>query len=82
MDPAKVAVILNMPPPTSIKQWRSTLGCMGYYHRFIRNYALITTPLEKLLKKTEPFIWVVECDVAFDTLKEKLASALILVYPE
>jgi hypothetical protein len=33
VDPAKVAVILNMPPPTSVKQLQTTLGHTGYYHR-------------------------------------------------
>jgi hypothetical protein len=81
VDPAKVVVILNMPPPTSAKQLRSMLGHTGYYHRFIRNYASITAPLEKLLKKYEAFSWKLECDQAFDTLKEKLSTSPILVYP-
>jgi hypothetical protein len=45
VDPAKVAVILNMPPPTTVKQLQTTLGHTGYYHRFIRNYTSITMHL-------------------------------------
>jgi hypothetical protein len=52
VDPAKVVVILNMSPPTSAKLLRSTLGHTGYYRKFIRRYATITAPLEKLLKKS------------------------------
>jgi hypothetical protein len=33
VDPAKVAVILNMPPPTSVKQLQTTLGHTGYYRQ-------------------------------------------------
>lgn len=47
---------------------------------FMRNYSLIIAPLEKLPKKFEGFTWNDECDVAFKVLKEKLTSALILVY--
>jgi hypothetical protein len=81
VDPTKVVIILNMPPPTTTKQLRSMLGHTRYYRRFIRNYASITTPLEKLLKKSEAFKWKPECDQDFDTLKEKLSTAPILVYP-
>jgi hypothetical protein len=51
VDPVKIAVILNMPPPTTVKKLCMTLGHTGYYHQFIRGYASITTPLEQLLKK-------------------------------
>jgi hypothetical protein len=81
VDPAKVAVILNMPPPTSAKLLRSTLGHTRYYRRFIRIYAIITAPLEKLMKKFELFRWTLECDKAFDILKEKLSIAPILIFP-
>jgi hypothetical protein len=37
--------------------------------------------LEKLLKKLEAFKWQPECDQYFDTLKEKLSTSPILVYP-
>jgi hypothetical protein len=57
VDSTKVVEIVNMTPPTSIKQLGSTLGHTGYYHRFIRRYANITAPLENLLKKAEPFQW-------------------------
>jgi hypothetical protein len=81
VDPAKVAVIVNMAPPTSAKQLCSTLGQTGYYHRFIIRYANITAPLENLLKKVEMFQWTPECDKAFETLKEKLNTTPILIFP-
>ena len=37
VDPAKVAVIVNLPPPKTVKQLRSTLGHTGHYRRFIRS---------------------------------------------
>lgn len=58
-----------------------TLGHMGYYRRFIRGYASITTPLEQLLKISEGFCWTQDCDKAFDLLKGKLSTAPILAYP-
>jgi hypothetical protein len=81
VDPSKVTVIVNMPPPTSSNQFRSTLGHIGYYHRFIRRYANITAPFENLLKKAEMFQWTPECDKAFKTLKENLNTSPTLIFP-
>jgi hypothetical protein len=67
-----------MPPLTSAKILCSTLGHIEYYRKFIRRYATITTPLEKLLKKSDLFQWRPECNKAFNILKEKLSSALDL----
>jgi hypothetical protein len=54
---------------------------MGYYKNFIRGYAQITTPLEKLLKKEVKFQWNEECQQSLDTLKKKMVTAPILVFP-
>ena len=38
--------------------------------------------MEKLLKKDVAFEWTQECQGRFDTLKAKMASAPILVFPD
>ena len=57
VDHAKIAIIVNLPPPHSIKQLCTTLGHTGYYRKFIKGYAKITTPMEKLLKRDVKFEW-------------------------
>ena len=47
----------------------------GYYHRFAK-------PMVKLTMKGAPFFWTNDCEASFHTLKEKLASAPILVLLE
>jgi hypothetical protein len=47
----KIHVMVNLPPPNSMRQLKSTLGHTWYYSNFIRGYAQITAPMEKLLKK-------------------------------
>ena len=61
VDPAKVAIIVNLLAPNSVKQLRTVLGHTGYYKKFIKGYAKITTPMEKLLKKDIKFQWNEEC---------------------
>ena len=39
-------------------------------------------PLYKLLKKTDAFIWTKEAQLALESLKASLTSALILIAPE
>jgi hypothetical protein len=51
VDPAKIAIILDLQPPTSVRKLRETMGHIGYYKKLIKGYAHITTPMEKLLKK-------------------------------
>ena len=82
MDPAKIAIIVNLPPPNSVKQLRTTLGHTGYYRKFIKGYAQITTPMEKQLKKDIKFEWTPECQESLDVLKEKMVTAPILVFPD
>jgi hypothetical protein len=55
VDPTKIVVIVNLPPPKSLHRLRATLGHTSYYRKFIKGYAQITTPMEKLLKKDTIF---------------------------
>lgn len=55
MDPTKVAIIIDLPATTSMCELRAALGHTWYYINFMRNYAMITTQLEKLLMKESHF---------------------------
>jgi hypothetical protein len=61
VDPSKIAIIVDFPPPTSVKQLHIALGHTGYYRKFIKRYAQIKKPMEKLLKKDCHFQWTEEC---------------------
>ena len=61
VDLAKIAIIVNLPPPNSVKKLCTTLGHNGYYKKFIKGYAKITMPMEKLLKNDIKFKWTQEC---------------------
>ena len=80
VDPMKVEIILDLDPPTSVTQIRSTLGHMGYYRKFIRGYVEITALMEKLLKKDARFEWNENYEESLDKLKKKMATAAILIF--
>ena len=80
VDPSKIEIIVDFPPPNSIKQLHTALGHTGYYRKFIKGYAQITTPMKKLLKKDCQFGWTEECQQSFNTLKQKMVIAPIMVF--
>eukprot|EP00253_Pinus_taeda_P025288 PITA_25288 len=61
-----------MEAPRNVKQLRVTLGQMGYYRKFIKAYAQIIVPMEKLLNKDVTLCWDEECQPNIDVLKEKM----------
>jgi hypothetical protein len=79
MDDHKVKAILDWEPPRSILALRSFLGLASYYHKFIKNFAKIATPLTNLLKKSSGiYEWDKVCNDAFKTLKGILVKAHVL----
>ena len=47
-DPAKIEDVKSWPVPDCLKSVRQFLGFVGYYRRFIPNFADIATPLVTL----------------------------------
>jgi hypothetical protein len=82
VDPAKIVVIVNLPPPKSVRRLRATLGHTGYYRKFIKGYAQITASMEKFIKKDTKFQWNESCQQGLDTMKENMVTSPILVFPD
>ncbi|XP_022860333.1 uncharacterized protein LOC111380903 [Olea europaea var. sylvestris] len=82
VDKAKIQVIEKVLPPTSVKGVRSFLGHTGFYRRFIKDFSKVTKPLCNLLMKDVTFGFNEECLTAFNTLKEKLTTAPVVVAPD
>ena len=82
VDLDKVKAILALIAPTNVREIREFLGCVGYYQRFIKDYARKALPLTELLKKEEEFSWNPERQSAFEELKLTLSRAPILYPPD
>ena len=81
--PDKVADLLDFPSPTSIKECRSFIGMVNYYHRFVPRLASVLRPLHDLASgpKAE-FQWTQEQENAFRAAKSHLAKCSTLAFPQ
>jgi len=52
IDNHNVKIILDWEPLRLALALRKLLGLASYYHKFIKNFAKIATPLTNLLKKS------------------------------
>ena len=78
VDPEKVSIVRQWSYPHSIKGIQSFLGFCNFYRRFIRDYGIIAKPLIQLTKNNVPFQFSLECQAAFDLLKNLLTTAPLL----
>lgn len=88
-SPDKIDKVRNWPSPVNAENLRSFLGLSGYYRRFIRGYAEIVAPLEKLCMGTAKkkgahqveWLWTAEHEEIFQKLKWCLTHAPVLAFP-
>jgi predicted aspartyl protease len=82
MDESRIAAVQKYPRPTKSKHIQQFLGLVGFYRQFIRNFADITEPLNRLTRKNAKFIWSHDCEYAFQSLIKQLSERPILAYPD
>ena len=82
VDQAKVSIIRDLIPPTTVNGIRSFLGHAGFYRRFFRDFSKIATPLCRLLEKDTKFYFDESCHNAFEEIKSQLVEAPIMAKPD
>ena len=80
--PAKTEAIKAMHPPVNPKQVHAFLGLVGYYRKFIKNFAKIAKPLTMLIRMDIKFEWKETHHCTFMKLKDAIIQAPILRYPD
>lgn len=78
----KIEAIKQWPMPTCEKEVRQFLGMLGYYRRFIRDFAKIVKPLTALLRKDMEFLITPEVKACFEKCKQLLMLDPVLIYPD
>ena len=81
MDKAKIDVIEKLPPPVNVKGIWSFLVPVDFYRRFIKYFSKISKPLSNMLNKDIVFKFEEECLLDFQTLKERLVFAPVIMAP-
>ena len=82
IDSTKIDGIVNLPPPTSVKQVQKFLGMVNYHRNHIPQFASKANALYGVLRKDRKFEWSSECQNSFDQLKKALTTAPILGFPD
>ena len=81
---ATVVKILSASTPTTKKELRSFLGLVGYFRKFLPQYASLVAPLTDLTKKNCPnkLEWKEEHEEIFVYLKKMLTFDPVLQLPD
>lgn len=78
MSPEKISAVVDWPTPRKVKDVQSFLGFCNFYRRFIYAYSDITIPLTRLTRNSVRWDWNSDCQLAFNTLKEKFKESPVL----
>ena len=80
MEQEKIKAVKEWKTLTRVKDVESFLGFANFYQCFIQNFSHTAKPLNELKGKKD-WKWEEEYQKAFDKLKEKITSQLVLSLP-
>lgn len=81
-NPDKIIAIKNFPIPRNQKEIKSFLGLIGYYRKFIKDFAKMTKPITECLKKGKSVIHTERFVKSFEECKDILMNDPILQFPD
>ena len=70
MEEKKVEGVLKWPTPQCVQDVRKFLGLANYYRQFIRDFAKVALPMNKLIRKDKKWNWEDEQQKAFEQLDQ------------
>ena len=79
MDSVKVTGMYEWPTLENKNDIQAFLGFINFYRCFIQNFLTIVCPLFDLIRANQAQIWMDKKCKAFNTLKQAVTSALVLV---
>jgi hypothetical protein len=77
--PKKIQAILNMPPPKNPQHIQIFNGIAQFYKCFIKKIIAIMAPIIKLTRKIKSFLWIKECQKAWELIKQKYIETPVLI---
>jgi hypothetical protein len=79
--PKNIEAIKDWPHTKTLKSLHGFLGLTGYYHKFVKNYGNISTPLTALIKNNS-FTWTPAAAQSFQTLKMAMCTTPVSTLPD
>ena len=76
----KVEAIKEAPSPSNVTELKAYLGLLNYYNKFLPNLSTVLAPVHKLLQKDTKWQWGDAQQAAFNTSKDLMQSAQVLVH--
>ncbi|CEF60453.1 Reverse transcriptase domain and Integrase,catalytic core domain and Ribonuclease H-like domain-containing protein [Strongyloides ratti] len=70
--------INSIKEPKTVSDVRALLGNLGFYSKYVPNYAKILYPVTQLLKKDVSFNWNTDCVEALKKIKKLVCSDVVL----
>ena len=80
-QPGKLDIVCDWKVPRDEADLRRFLGFCTFWRRFGKDFAHMAVPLHDLLNKSE-FMWIPQCNSAFEQLKEILCLSVTLKLPD
>lgn len=80
-DPEKVKCFANWPQPKTGKQIMRFLGAANFYRHFIRDFSIISKPLDKARSVKGQLEWNSEMSESFEKIKEEVLKHAVLTHP-
>ncbi|TYK25834.1 uncharacterized protein E5676_scaffold436G00420 [Cucumis melo var. makuwa] len=78
IEEGKIAAIRDWAMPKSVLELHSFLGLVNYYRRFVEGFLKRASRLTELLKKDVNWNWDLECQAAFDGLKQAMMEGPLI----
>ena len=82
MDPAKVSAIMEMAPPTNVKQLQRFLGMCAFYSWLLEDLSRMANPLHDLTLLSAEWVWGPPQEAAFRELRGALARHVVMMAPD
>jgi len=82
MEEEKVAGVLKWPMPQHVRDIRKFLGLANYYRHFVKDFAKVALPMNKLTRKDEKWRWEEDQQKAFEQLKGIFMTRPVLATPD
>jgi len=82
MEEDKVEGVLKWPTPQCVRNVRKFLGLANYYRQFVKDFAKVALPMNRLTRKNEKWKWGEEQQAAFEQLKVVFTTRPVLATPE